>query len=93
MTADGKFTSNTLDKWRVGGIVKVSDRRGACHELTGESPMKKTFEQWMSEVDQAVISKTGLSVHDLADCPFMDWWEDGKTAKGAASRAIKMMSE
>ena len=55
--------------------------------------MKKTFEQWMLDVDQAVLSKAGVSVHDLPDCPFMDWYEDGKTAKGAASRAIKRMSE
>lgn len=55
--------------------------------------MKKTFEQWMKEVDNAVKAKIGLSVHDLSDCPFRDWYDNGKTAKGAASRAIKALEE
>jgi len=55
--------------------------------------MKKTFEQWMREVDNEVKKKIGLSVHDLPDCCFADWYSDGKTAKGAASKAIKAMNE
>jgi len=54
---------------------------------------KKTFEEWMKEVDRAVKTKADLSVHDLPDCPFSDWYTDGKTPKGAATKALKMADE
>jgi len=54
---------------------------------------KKSFEQWFAEVDAACRAKYGVSVNDLPDCPFSDWYADGKTPKGAASKAWKMASE
>lgn len=51
--------------------------------------MKKTFDEWMREVDEAVESRVGCSVHDLADCPFRDWYEDDVSARSAAARAIR----
>lgn len=55
--------------------------------------MKKTLEQWMKEIDAEVKKEIGVSVHDLPDCPFSDWHSAGKTAKAAAKKAIKNMSE
>jgi hypothetical protein len=48
--------------------------------------MPKTgFDTWMVRVDRAVAYATcGMSVHDLADAPFSDWWEDGITPTQAA---------
>ena len=54
---------------------------------------KKTFEQWLKEVDEAVQAKCYLSIHDLPDCPYHDWYDDGKTVKGAASAAVRMAKE
>lgn len=54
---------------------------------------KKSFEQWFKEVDAACLKAYGLSIHDLPDCPFQDWYSDGKTPKGAASKAWKMAQE
>ena len=50
---------------------------------------KKTFDEWMKLVDGAVVARAGLGVHDLPDCPFKDWFDDGMTPKGAATRALK----
>lgn len=47
------------------------------------------FEAWMIEVDKAVEAKVGLSVHDLEDVAFFDWYHDGVSAKSAAARAIR----
>ena len=55
--------------------------------------MKKSFEEWMKDVDAAVSARIGLSVHDLADCCFRDWYDAGVSAKSAASRAIKSSME
>lgn len=51
--------------------------------------MKKSFREWMKEVNSEVEKRVGLGVDDLPDCPFSQWYEDGKTAKAAAAKAIK----
>lgn len=48
-----------------------------------------TFEEWMRLVDEFVRRISGLSVHDLPDCCFADWYEDGVSAKVAARRALR----
>lgn len=50
---------------------------------------KLTFEQWLREVDRAVVAKVGLSYQDLPDCCYRDWYDQGVSPKGAASRAIR----
>ena len=47
------------------------------------------YEQWMRDVDAEVIARTGMSVHDLADVAFRDWYDDGITPAKAAARAIR----
>jgi len=54
-----------------------------------ETRMGQGFQQWMQQVDQAVQGKVGLSVYDLEDCAFMDWFKDGVKATSAATRAIR----
>ncbi len=55
---------------------------------------KKSFEQWMKEVNELVAKKCGgLTAGDLPDCPYADWYEDGVSAKSAASRAVKNAKE
>lgn len=46
------------------------------------------FDSWMQIVDREVEAKIGLSVHDLEDCPFRDWFDDGTSAESAAQMAI-----
>lgn len=57
------------------------------------NPRKPTFEQWMEAVDQHVLNTVGLGYQDLPDCPYRDWYDDGVSAKRAASRAIKAVAE
>ena len=49
----------------------------------------KTFERWMKLVDLYVSSMIGLSVYDLPDCCFGDWYEDGMSPKSAARKAVR----
>lgn len=46
------------------------------------------FDSWLGAVDRIVNERTGVSVHDLPDMPFRDWFDDGVSAKQAAARAI-----
>lgn len=48
-----------------------------------------SFEAWMREVDRAVLAAIGCSVHDLPDCLFRDWYDDGIKPASAARKAIK----
>ena len=47
------------------------------------------FERWMNEVDGWVFDLSGVSVHDLSDCCFRDWYNDEVSAEGAAIRALQ----
>ena len=49
---------------------------------------RMSFEDWMRKVDQAVGAKTGLSVYDLADMPYRDWYDSGMSPSSAAKRAL-----
>jgi uncharacterized protein DUF5419 len=51
--------------------------------------MKISFEDWMKKVDELVGQRIGLSVHDLVDCPFRDWFDAGVTPQEAAHDAIR----
>jgi hypothetical protein len=48
-----------------------------------------TFDQWMDKVDRLVTAALGLSVHDLPDCCYRDWYDEGLTPRQAARRAIR----
>jgi hypothetical protein len=48
-----------------------------------------TFEQWMASVDAVVWEVVGVSVHDFADAPFADWFDDGIEPVEAAQLTIE----
>lgn len=48
-----------------------------------------SFSQWKQAVDILVQRKAGLSLSDLNDCPTADWFDQGISAKIAASKAIR----
>lgn len=50
--------------------------------------MELTFKQWMAQVNREVSRIAGLSVYDLADQPFRDWYEDGLTPAEAAEETL-----
>ena len=54
---------------------------------------KQTFDIWLSLVDDVIEAKLGLSMADLPDCCYHDWYEDGVAPKSAANRAIKAAQE
>ncbi len=50
------------------------------------------YEVWMSRVDAACEKIAGVSIHDLPDCCYADWHEEGLTPAQAARRAIRQMT-
>jgi hypothetical protein len=48
-----------------------------------------TLAQWMKAVDRGVMARASVSVHDLADCTFWDWWHDDMDPDEAAQEALR----
>lgn len=61
---------------------------GYYHGHRGNDGMSE-FDDWMSYVDDAVYNATGLSVHDLPDCNYMDMFRDGANPENAAEAALR----
>jgi hypothetical protein len=49
---------------------------------------KTTYDQWAREVDIHVNGLCSLSKDDLPDCPYHDWYTNGKSPKQAARSAV-----
>lgn len=49
--------------------------------------MKKTFKEWMKEVDQILSSKYGFCVNDIPDVCYRDMYDSGNSPKTAADVA------
>lgn len=43
-----------------------------------------SFDTWMRKLDARVARTTGVSVHDLPDMAFYDWFDSGITPAQAA---------
>ena len=52
----------------------------------------RSFGEWMSAVDQCVGLR-GLSVYDLPDCLFRDWYDNRLRPIHAANRALKRAAD
>lgn len=48
-----------------------------------------TFEHWMTAVNKQVEIMAMVSVDDLADQPFRDWFNDGISAREAAEMTLE----
>ena len=69
----------------VRPVPVVETEPGVFEQLdTGE----KAFEAWMKKVDVSVVSSVGLSIYELLDVSYRDWFEDGMDPGDAASRVI-----
>lgn len=54
---------------------------------------RKSFEDWLKDVDAIIQARTGLSREDLPDIDYHSIYSDGKNALTAANRAIRNAKE
>ncbi len=70
-------------------LLKI--KPGVPHELDpGDNP---TFEEWMQRVDRVVTRAVGLSVYDLPDCRYRDWYQERMRPVWAANEALKRATD
>jgi hypothetical protein len=58
-------------------------------EVTTDASHPTDFDAWMEAVDNAVQTSCGASVHDLPDCCYRDWFDDGLSPREAARLALE----
>ena len=61
---------------------------GAMGEDDGEST---SFEGWMKKLDALFSAKLGLSIHDVEDMPFRDWYDSGMSPEEAFPDVMDQM--
>jgi len=66
-------------------LLKV--KRGLPYTMDPDD--KPSFEQWMNRIDLLMWKHRGVSIYDLEDCPFRDWYDDRIRPVRAANRALK----
>jgi hypothetical protein len=49
---------------------------------------RRSFADWMQAVDRFVYFR-GVSVYDLPDCPFRDWYDERIRPIHAANKALR----
>jgi hypothetical protein len=72
-------------------MLKLEQRQD-CFHLQHKGNLMN-FEQWMKKVNLEINLLCGLSADDLPDCCYQEWFEDRKSPKMAAKKAIKMAGE
>jgi len=76
----GRGETGYFEKGRGGWLSTTTDKARDA---------KPSFDDWMKQVDRACLGKCGMSIHDLEDCPFRDWYDAGVKPESAAARCIK----
>lgn len=57
--------------------------------MTMDADDRSTFNEWLAQVDRYCWKAASVSIHDLPDQPFRDWYDDRIRASRAAQRAIR----
>jgi hypothetical protein len=50
---------------------------------------RRSYDEWYALAEKACLALCGLSLSDLPDVCFMDWYEDGVSPAACAKRAIR----
>lgn len=84
-----KAAKRANDGYEAGRCERLDRRVAGCWPICAHFPQAPGYAQWMQAVDQAVWALAGVSVYDLPDCLYRDWYEARVKPKTAAKRAIK----
>lgn len=85
-----KLPTPTETQCRDNPHAKHHDWKTRMATRGGETYLQsESFEDWFKRVSAVVQHLTGLSVEDLPDACFRDWFEDGVKPVSAARRVIR----
>ena len=67
--------------------LRIKVKPGVTQQM--DDTDQPTFDQWMSRIDRLVSRVIGLSIYDLDDCRYRDWYDERIRPIHAANRALK----
>ena len=56
---------------------------------TTNDTCRMSFTIWRRNAERVCETRTGLSLQDMVDAPYYDWYERGVSPSGAVSRVIR----
>lgn len=62
---------------------------GDIQRAKARAENEQRFRAWVREVDAIVIQTAGISIHDLADISFRDYFDEGMPAAEVAQEALE----
>jgi hypothetical protein len=81
----------TFDKWT--NVINPHPLKNDKDEIDEIRSQALAYAKWAREVDLTVSYRTGLSIYDLAERPFHDWFDDGLSTTDAAVKAMEELGE
>lgn len=72
---------------KMGTTIRIQIKAGVPEEMAEDD--RPSFEEWMSRIDRMLIRYRGISLYDLEDCPYRDWYEERIRPIYAANKALK----
>jgi hypothetical protein len=68
--------------------MKIKVKQGV--PLTMDAHDWPTFDEWLERVDAVLVRCRGVSVYDLPDAPYRDWYLERLRPIRAANRALDL---
>lgn len=56
--------------------------------IVRKAPRRRTFSEWMAQIDAMLFRRFGLTSSDLSDVCYHDWYSDGMSCSTAARMAL-----
>ena len=72
------------------GFPKIKVKPGTPQKMDEDD--NPTFERWMQRIDAVLTKLRGVSVHDLPDAPFCDWYDARLRPIHAANKVLRRAS-
>ena len=66
--------------------IFIKIKPGAIEIMKDED--HSTFDEWMKRCDMILMRTRGMSVHDLPDCTYRDWYDDRVKPIFAVNKAL-----
>lgn len=66
--------------------ILIKTKEGA-DEYMPENDLS-SFDEWMKRCDKVLMRTRGMSIHDLPDCTYRDWYDERLKPVFAVNRAL-----
>lgn len=66
---------------------QIPVKKGVPYEMDADDT--STFEQWKARINRLTVRFVGVTVDDLPDCPYYEWYRERVRPTHAANQALE----